>query len=95
MTWEPKNKTDDDDDAIVSDSDDKDKDDLLMDGDKLKDARNRDDKGWCLYLIKLNFRKWPNSVEHSVNHFIALMLLLFKHCKQKYTFKIIELRYFS
>lgn len=28
MTWEPKNKTDDDDDAMVSDSDDKDKDDL-------------------------------------------------------------------
>ena len=27
MTWEPKNKTDDDDDAMVSD-DDKDKDDL-------------------------------------------------------------------
>lgn len=27
MTWEPKNKTDDDDDALVSDSDDKDKDD--------------------------------------------------------------------
>lgn len=45
MTWEPKNKTDDDDDAIVSDSDEKDKDDLLMDGDKLKDSRNRDDKG--------------------------------------------------
>jgi hypothetical protein len=45
MTWEPKNKTDDDDDAIVSDSDEKDKDDLMMDGDKLKDSRNRDDKG--------------------------------------------------
>lgn len=28
MTWEPKNKTDDDDDAMVSDSDEKDKDDL-------------------------------------------------------------------
>lgn len=27
MTWEPKNKTDDDDDALVSDGDDKDKDD--------------------------------------------------------------------
>lgn len=27
MTWEPKNKTEDDDDALVSDSDDKDKDD--------------------------------------------------------------------
>lgn len=27
MTWEPKNKTDDDDDALVSDSDEKDKDD--------------------------------------------------------------------
>lgn len=45
MTWEPKNKTDDDDDAVVSDSDEKDKDELLMDGDKLKDSRNRDDKG--------------------------------------------------
>nr|CAD7195426.1 unnamed protein product [Timema douglasi] len=44
MTWEPKNKTDDDDDAIVSDSDEKDKDDLLMNGDKLKDSRMRDDK---------------------------------------------------
>ena len=31
MTWEPKNKTDDDDDAMVSD-DEKDKDDI-MDGD--------------------------------------------------------------
>lgn len=28
MTWEPKNKTDDDDDAMVSDSDEKDKDDM-------------------------------------------------------------------
>ncbi|XP_075229794.1 homeobox protein araucan-like isoform X2 [Lycorma delicatula] len=37
MTWEPKNKTDDDDDAIVSDCDDKDKDDLLMEDDKIKD----------------------------------------------------------
>lgn len=27
MTWEPKNKTDDDDDALVSDCDEKDKDD--------------------------------------------------------------------
>lgn len=26
MTWEPKNKTDDDDDALVSDNDEKDKD---------------------------------------------------------------------
>lgn len=44
MTWEPKNKTDDDDDAIVSDSEDKDKDDLSYDVDKVKD-RLRDDKG--------------------------------------------------
>ncbi|KAJ8897861.1 hypothetical protein PR048_003214 [Dryococelus australis] len=44
MTWEPKNKTDDDDDAIVSDSDEKDKDDLLMNGDKMKDSRMREDK---------------------------------------------------
>ncbi|XP_024083054.1 homeobox protein araucan-like [Cimex lectularius] len=34
MTWEPKNKTDDDDDAVLSDCDDKDKDD---DEDKIKD----------------------------------------------------------
>lgn len=39
MTWEPKNKTDDDDDAVISDCEDKDKDDLLMDDDKLKDHR--------------------------------------------------------
>jgi hypothetical protein len=58
MTWEPKNKTDDDDDAIVSDSDEKDKDDLLMDGDKLKDSRNRDDKGKEFAFHK----RWPNSV---------------------------------
>jgi Homeobox KN domain len=36
MTWEPKNKTDDDDDAMVSD-DEKDKDDL--------DDKSRDHKG--------------------------------------------------
>lgn len=34
MTWEPKNKTEDDEDAVLSDSaDDKDKDDLSVDGD--------------------------------------------------------------
>lgn len=49
MTWEPKNKTDDDDDAMVSD-DEKDKDDLDMD-------KSRDHKG--IYFIGLyvhNFR---------------------------------------
>lgn len=40
MTWEPKNKTDDDDDALVSDSDDKDKD----------DDEKRDDTGKDNYL---------------------------------------------
>lgn len=39
MTWEPKNKTDDDDDAIISDCDDKSKDDMLMDDEKIKDHR--------------------------------------------------------
>ena len=41
MTWEPKNKTDDDDDAMVSD-DEKDKDDM--------DDKNRDHKGKHYYL---------------------------------------------
>lgn len=39
MTWEPKNKTDDDDDAMVSD-DEKDKDD--MDGGGHMDGKGRD-----------------------------------------------------
>lgn len=40
MTWEPKNKTDDDDDdAGSSDCEDKDKDDMLMGDEKLKDIR--------------------------------------------------------
>lgn len=38
MTWEPKNKTDDDDDAMVSD-DEKDKDD--MDGEKSRDHKGK------------------------------------------------------
>ena len=45
MTWEPKNKTDDDDDAIVSDTDDKDKDDLSYDSEKIKDRLREVDKG--------------------------------------------------
>lgn len=40
MTWEPKNKTDDDDDAMLSD-DEKDKDDSDMD-------KSRDHKGKCI-----------------------------------------------
>lgn len=43
MTWEPKNKTDDDDDAMISD-DEKDKDDLDMD-------KGRDHKGRFLKFI--------------------------------------------
>ncbi|XP_073975031.1 araucan isoform X2 [Rhodnius prolixus] len=41
MTWEPKNKTDDDDDAVLSDCDDKDKDDC--DEDKMKDHHRMKD----------------------------------------------------
>jgi len=48
MTWEPKNKTDDDDDACVSD-DEKDKDDI--------DDKNRDHKGE-LFCFK-NFQLLP------------------------------------
>ncbi|KAF6201944.1 hypothetical protein GE061_004340 [Apolygus lucorum] len=40
MTWEPKNKTDDDDDAVLSDSEDKDKDDC--EDDKMKDPHRMD-----------------------------------------------------
>ena len=47
MTWEPKNKTDDDDDAMVSD-DEKDKDD--MDSDKTRDL-----KGKCQFFIFVLF----------------------------------------
>lgn len=42
MTWEPKNKTDDDDDAMVSD-DEKDKDDM-------DDSKSREHKGKCKIL---------------------------------------------
>ena len=50
MTWEPKNKTDDDDDAVLTDSEDnKEKDDLASDnrGDRVgEDARRGlDDTG--------------------------------------------------
>lgn len=49
MTWEPKNKTDDDEDAIVSDSDDcnggKDEQTLLHQREADKDCRHRDEKG--------------------------------------------------
>jgi hypothetical protein len=56
MTWEPKNKTDDDEDAIVSDSDDncngsqRDKDEqmLLHQRDADKEQRLRDEKGELL-----------------------------------------------
>ena len=50
MTWEPKNKTDDDDDAVLTDSEDnKDKDDMVADnrGDRVGDDARRglDDNG--------------------------------------------------
>jgi len=43
MTWEPKNKTDDDDDAMVSD-DEKDKDDMDI-------GKGRDNKGNLFFYI--------------------------------------------
>lgn len=50
MTWEPKNKTDDDDDAVLTDSEDnKEKDDLAADnrGDRVGEEARRglDDTG--------------------------------------------------
>lgn len=61
MTWEPKNKTDDDDEAVVSDADSKEKDDMSFDGDKVKD-RLRDDKGrhsHSLCFLLLLFKPSP------------------------------------
>lgn len=46
MTWEPKNKTDDDDDAMISD-DEKDKDEM--------EDRSRDHKGKTIRILKLTF----------------------------------------
>ncbi|XP_065214831.1 homeobox protein caupolican-like isoform X2 [Planococcus citri] len=43
MTWEPKNKTEDDDDAMLSDCDDKDKDDGSVEDDRIKDNRLNND----------------------------------------------------
>lgn len=69
MTWEPKNKTDDDDDAVLTDSEDnKEKDDLAGDnqGDRVGEEARRglEENGeWC---IKLSFRK---------------ISLLRKHCR--------------
>lgn len=39
MTWEPKNSKDDDDDTMLSDCEDKDKDDGSVEEDRLKDGR--------------------------------------------------------
>lgn len=60
MTWEPKNKTDDDDDAVLTDSEDnKEKDDLAGDnqGDRVGEEARRglEENGeWC---IKLSYPK--------------------------------------
>lgn len=51
MTWEPKNKTDDDDDAMVSD-DEKDKDDLDLE-------KSRDHKGRIFHWLFLGNRYSP------------------------------------
>lgn len=61
MTWEPKNKTDDDDDAVLTDSEDnKEKDDLANDnrGDRVgEDARRGlDDNGKATtYIVLFHF----------------------------------------
>lgn len=50
MTWEPKNKTDDDDDAMVSD-DEKDKED--SDIDKSRDHKGKWNGGLCCVVLEL------------------------------------------
>lgn len=60
MTWEPKNKTDDDDDAVLSDSEDKDKDEMSSDNHRAdrvgEDARRSlDDNGKLIcYFQSIN-----------------------------------------
>jgi len=56
MTWEPKNKTDDDDDAVLTDSEDnKEKDDLAADnrGDRVGEEARRslDDTGELFFFL--------------------------------------------
>lgn len=79
MTWEPKNKTDDDDDAMVSD-DEKDKDD--MDPDKSRDHKGKNPFPRLLYT-----RRYPTvktATNHQTNFSSPLDLsqkLLFSHGK--------------
>lgn len=59
MTWEPKNKTDDDDDAVLTDSEDnKDKDDIAADSrsDRVGDDARRtvDDNGKSTSLTSIS-----------------------------------------
>lgn len=60
MTWEPKNKTDDDDDAVLTDSEDnKEKDDLAVDNrsDRVGEEARRglDDNGELLFFLPTQF----------------------------------------
>lgn len=65
MTWEPKNKTDDDDDdAGSSDCEDKDKDDMMMGDEKLKDIR----KGIYIYIL-----------QHLCNHVVGVYEIVRKN----------------
>lgn len=59
MTWEPKNKTEDDDDAMLSDCEDKDKDDGSVDEDRLKDNRINNGKHHTLITSLLTSQQRP------------------------------------
>lgn len=77
MTWEPKNKTDDDDDAVLTDSEDnKEKDDLAADnrGDRVGEEARRglDDTGKFFFLFSLLVYPLPDSA--SQNSLLRKML---------------------
>lgn len=70
MTWEPKNKTDDDDDAVLTDSEDnKEKDDLTSDnrGDRVGEEARRglDDTGKPFFLSTHGIR-CPTASQNSL-----------------------------
>jgi len=70
MTWEPKNKTDDDDDAVLTDSEDnKEKDDLASDnrGDRVGEEARRglDDTGKPFFLRTHDIR-CPTASQNSL-----------------------------
>lgn len=67
MTWEPKNKTDDDDDAMVSD-DEKDKDD--MDPDKSRDHKGKTNLESSGPALALAYYSGGRPTVHSALHLI-------------------------